>query len=110
MKQKIPVFFNCLNNAFELREASPPKPKISSKFGLDDLPQTSKPKPSNKFRNTISSGSTGMDRQTLFQKLNVFVNIKKLANHMIKMILSWIMFVISFTVIIHRVNKGYPTL
>ena len=86
MKQKIPVFFNCLNNAFEITEASAPKPKISNKFGLDDLPQASKAKPSNKFRNTISSASTGMDRKTLFQKLNAFVNVKKLANHMIKMI------------------------
>ena len=88
MKQKIPIFFNCLNNAFELIEPSTPKPNNNStrKFGQDDLTKISKPKPSNKFRNTISNTSVGMDTKTLFQKLNMFVNIKKLANHMIKMI------------------------
>jgi hypothetical protein len=87
MKQKIPVFFNCLNNAFELSEPSQQTKPVKNKFGLDDLRQGNKEKkPSSKFRRTISSSSSGMDRKTLFQKLNMFVNIKKLANHMIKML------------------------
>ena len=86
MKQKIPIFFNCLNNAFELAEPAPPQEPVKSKFGLDDLGQTSKPKASPKFRKTISAAAGGMDRNTLFKKLNMFINVKKLANHMIKML------------------------
>ena len=89
MKQKIPVFFNCLNNAFELSEQqSPQKPAkpVKKKFGFDDLGGASKPKPSSKFRRTISNTSGGMDKKSLFQKLNMFLDVKKLANHMVKML------------------------
>lgn len=86
MKQKIPVFFSCLSNAFELaepEETAKPKP-IKAKFGLDDLGQRSAPKPSGKFRRTISNASG--DTKSLFQKLSMFINIKKLTNHMVKML------------------------
>lgn len=86
MKQKIPIFFNCLNNAFELAEPEQPGKPVKNKFGFDDLGQASKPKASPKFRKTISASGPGMDRNTLFKKLNMFINVKKLANHMIKML------------------------